>query len=177
MFRSRLSKTLTLTAAVAAALVVVLLLPAGRSSAAFKEGGALPDLGSFKLEGKLPDTKGRVVLLDFWAAWCGPCKKSFPAMQALHKQYAEKGLAILAVSVDENRDDMQRFLKEANVSFATVRDAQQKLVAAADVSVMPTSFLIDRTGKIRFVHNGFFGEETVKQYQAQIEQLLKEPAP
>jgi thiol-disulfide isomerase/thioredoxin len=146
--------------------------------AAFKEGDPLPALNSFKLEGKLPDTlKGRVILLDFWASWCGPCRKSFPAMEELHKQYAGRGLTIIAVSVDDNREDMERFLKTANVSFATVRDAGQKLVAAADVSAMPTSFLIDRAGKIRFVHKGFVGDETAKQYQEQIQLLLKEPAP
>jgi thiol-disulfide isomerase/thioredoxin len=157
---------------------LVLTLLAQRAPAALKEGDALPDLGKFKLEGKLPDTlKGRVILLDFWASWCGPCKKSFPAMQELHKQYAEQGLTILAVSVDENREEMQRFLKAANASFSTVRDAGHKLVAAADVSAMPTSFLIDRAGKVRYVHNGFNVDKTVKQYQEQIQLLLKEPAP
>jgi thiol-disulfide isomerase/thioredoxin len=146
--------------------------------AAFKPSDPLPALGSFKLEGKLPDAlKGRVVLLDFWASWCGPCRKSFPAMQELHKQYAGRGLTIIAVSVDEKREDMERFLKAENVSFTVVRDAGQKLVAAADVSAIPTSFLIDRAGKIRYVHKGFVGDETVKQYQEQIQLLLKESAP
>jgi thiol-disulfide isomerase/thioredoxin len=161
-------------------LVAVLLISttANLCPAALKEGDALPDLASFKLEGTLPDAlNGRVILLDFWASWCAPCKKSFPVMQQLHQQYAEKGLTILAVSVDENRDDMVRFLKTANVSFATVRDGNHKLVSATDVSAMPTSFLIDRAGKVRFVHNGFQGDATVKKYQEQIQQLLKEPAP
>lgn len=158
------------------AVALLVLAVAQICPAALKEGDALPPLDSFGLEGKLPDKlKGQVILLDFWASWCGPCKKSFPAMQELHKQYAEHGLTIIAVSVDENREDMQRFLENANVSFTTVRDAGQKFVAAADVSAMPTSFLIDRAGKIRFVHKGFAGDETIKQYQEQIQLLLKEP--
>ena len=72
---------------------------------------------------------------------------------------------------------MERFLKGMNVSFTTVRDAQQKLVAAADVGTMPTSFLIDRAGKIRFVHTGFLGDQTVKEYREQIQLLLKPSAP
>ena len=88
-----------------------------------------------------------------------------------------EALKIVAVSVDDKREDMERFVKTANVSFAVVRDAGQKLVAAADVSTMPTSFLIDRAGKIRCVHRGFAGDGTVKQYQEEIQQLLKEPAP
>ena len=155
-----------------------MLATASVCPAAFKKDDPLPALDSFKLEGKLPDSlKGKVVLLDFWASWCGPCRKSFPAMQELHKQYAERGLTIVAVSVDDKREDMERFLKNEKVSFAVVRDAGQKLVAAADVAAMPTSFLIDRAGKIRYVHKGFAGDKTVKQYQEQIEQLLKEPAP
>jgi thiol-disulfide isomerase/thioredoxin len=154
-----------------------LVLP-GSSNAALKQGDTLPPLGSFKLEGKLPaDMKGRVILLDFWASWCAPCKSSFPAMEELHKRCASQGLTIVAVSVDENRQDMERFVKSEHISFAIVRDAAQKLVAAADVASMPTSFLIDRTGKIRFVHNGFQGDQTVKKYREEIEMLLKEPAP
>jgi thiol-disulfide isomerase/thioredoxin len=159
-------------------IALLVLAVASVCPAAFKQDDPLPALDSFKLEGKLPDTlKGRVILLDFWASWCGPCKKSFPAMEELHKQYAGRGLTIIAVSVDEKREDMERFLKAENVSFTVVRDAGQKLVAAADVSAMPTSFLFDRAGKIRYVHKGFVGDETVKEYQEQIQLLLKEPAP
>jgi thiol-disulfide isomerase/thioredoxin len=142
---------------------------------AVREGDTLPDLGAFGLEGKLPETiKGRVVLVDFWASWCPPCRKSFPALEELHRQYAEKGLTIIAVNVDEKREDMERFLQGQKVSFATVRDAEQKLVAAVDVKVMPTSLVVDRAGKVRFVHSGFAGEETVKQYRKEIEGLLSE---
>ncbi|HZK79981.1 MAG TPA: TlpA disulfide reductase family protein [Humisphaera sp.] len=161
-----------------ALIALFVLTPAQFSQAAFKEGDLLPALGSFNLEGKLPgQLKGHVILLDFWASWCGPCRKSFPVMQDLRKQFAGQGLMIVAVSVDENPVEMDRFLKSANVSFPTVRDARHKLVATADIAAMPTSFLIDRAGKIRFVHKGFFGDETVKQYREQINLLLKEPAP
>ena len=143
-----------------------------------KQGDNLPDLASFKLEGKLPEElKGQVILLDFWASWCGPCKISFPAMEELTKKYADRGLTIIAVSVDEKQENMQRFLKSANVSFIVVRDAGQKLVAAANIRAMPTSFLIDRSGKIRFVHAGFNRDETVPQYVKEIEQLIQEAKP
>jgi len=144
----------------------------------FKQGDNLPDLASFHLEGKLPEKlEGQVILLDFWASWCGPCKSSFPAMEELSKKYVDQGLTIVAVSVDKNQENMQRFLKSAKVSFTVVRDAQQKLVAAADIHAMPTSFLIDRSGKIRFIHTGFNGDETTRQYLKEIEQLLGEPKP
>lgn len=157
---------------------LMLLISAQSCWAAWKPGDALPPLDSFKLEGKLPDhLKGHVILLDFWASWCAPCRKSFPAMQELYKHFAAQGVVIIAVSVDESRADMERFVKGMNVSFATLRDAHQKLVAAADVATMPTSFIIDRAGRIRFVHTGFLGGETVKEYREQIQLLLKPSAP
>ena len=154
--------------------MLAILLLATFSLAELKKGDKLPDLSAYKLEGTVPKLQGQVVLLDFWASWCDPCKASFPEMEKLHKAYGSRGLTILAVSVDEKRANMERFLKTNKISFATVRDAEQKLVAAADVQTMPTSFLIDRAGKIRVIHNGFRGEQTVKEYRQEIEQLLSE---
>ena len=157
--------------------LVMLMLPAV-CFAAFKTGDNLPDLTSFHLEGKLPqEIKGQIILLDFWASWCAPCERSFPAMEELRTKYAGQGLTIVAVSIDEKPENMQRFLDSAKVSFTVVRDADKKLVAAADIPTMPSSFLIDRTGKIRFIHAGFDRDETMRQYVKEIEQLLAEPKP
>ena len=143
--------------------------------AAMKIGDSLPDLAPMKLEGSLPDgLKGKVVLLDFWASWCDPCKESFPAMEELHTRYLNQGLTILAVNVDDKRADMDVFLKKHHGTFPIVRDAGKKLVSHAGIATMPTSFLIDRQGKVRFVHSGFHGEETKKKYQQEIEALLKQ---
>jgi thiol-disulfide isomerase/thioredoxin len=139
-----------------------------------KAGDTFPDLGGFKLEGKLPEaTKGKVVMVDFWASWCEPCKQSFPVMEELHKRYAEKGLVIIAVNVDENRTDMESFLKKNAATFVVVRDASQKLVEKAGIATMPSSFLIDREGKVKYLHTGFRGAETKKKYEEEIESLLK----
>jgi thiol-disulfide isomerase/thioredoxin len=120
--------------------------------------------------------RGQVVLVDFWASWCAPCKASFPAMEALQQKNGERGLVVLAINVDESDATMQKFLKKSPVSFAVVRDAKHKLVAAADVATMPTSFLVDRAGKVRFVHTGFRGAATQKEYEKEIDPLLKESA-
>ena len=144
------------------------------AQAALKVGDALPDLAGFKLEGKLPDSlKGKVVIVDFWASWCGPCKDSFPVMNDLQKKYGDQGLVIIAVNVDEVASDMQDFLKENKAAFVVVRDAKQKLVEIAGIPTMPGSFIIDETGKVRFAHSGFHGDETRKQYEQEIESLLK----
>ena len=95
-------------------------------------------------------------------------------MEALHKKYQTQGLVILAVSVDENRKDMDDFLKRNAVTFGVLRDAAQKLVAKAGIGAMPSSFLFDRQGKARFVHGGFRGAETRKKYEEEIESLFKQ---
>jgi thiol-disulfide isomerase/thioredoxin len=148
------------------------------STAALHQGDDLPDLTTFQLEGKLPDKlKGQVVLLDFFASWCGPCKSSFPAMEELRKKYESSGLTILAVSIDDKRENMDRFVKSTGIHFAAVRDPKKKLVSAVDIPAMPTSLLIDRAGKIRFIHAGFHGDDTTREYTKEIEQLLQEPTP
>lgn len=146
------------------------------ASAAIKVGDAFPDLASFKVEGKLPESlKDKVVMIDFWASWCDPCKESFPAMEDLQKRYGPKGLVIIAVNVDEDRKEMEDFLKKnaPSPSFTLLRDATQKLVEKAGITTMPGSFLLDRQGKVRFVHNGYRGHETKKKYEQEIESLLK----
>jgi thiol-disulfide isomerase/thioredoxin len=136
------------------ALATLAALPI-RAQAAWKEGATIPSLAGFGLEGSLPSLKGKVVYLDFWASWCGPCKASFPILDKWQREFAAKGFTVLAVSEDEKPEAMKAFLAKTKVSFPVVRDAARKLAAAADVSAMPTSFLLDRTGKIRHVHTGF----------------------
>ena len=139
-----------------------------------KAGDAFPDLSTFALEGSLPSgLKGSVVLVDFWASWCGPCKASFPVMEALHQKYSSQGLVIVAVNLDDKKAAMEDFLKGHPASFAVVRDAAKKLVAAAGISSMPSSFVLDGEGKVVSVRGGFHGDETAKQYAEEIERLLE----
>jgi cytochrome c biogenesis protein CcmG, thiol:disulfide interchange protein DsbE len=168
MNMSRINKTL-----LAAAFALGLGASAWAGGKTVKIGDAFPDLKTFGLEGQLPaDLKGKVVLLDFWASWCGPCKESFPVMEDLHRKYGAKGLVVLAVNVDETSAAMQDFLKSHAASFTIVHDATKKLVGTANISSMPTSFVLDKAGKVAAVHKGFHGKDTVKQYEAEIEKLL-----
>lgn len=156
-------------------LAVALITAALPARAGWKVGDALPDLTAQSLEGKLPEAiKGKVVLVDFWASWCVPCAVSFAAMEKLQANYKEQGLVVIAVSTDEKRAAMEKFLKKHVISFTVVRDAAQKLVGLADAPTMPTSYLVGRDGKIRFVHAGFHATESPKQYATEIESLLKE---
>ena len=158
--------------AIAALLLTGLLVSA--SAAGLKVGDPFPDLASHKLEGKLPDSlKDKIVMVDFWASWCDPCKESFPAMDDLQKRLGPMGLVIIAINVDENKSDMEDFLKKNPVTFTLLRDPSQKLVEKAGIATMPGSFLIDRAGKVRFMHTGYKGAETKKKYEQEIESLLK----
>ena len=158
-----------------AGLLMGMMLLAGVARGELKVGDALPDLGGFELEGKMPDKlAGEVILLDFWASWCAPCKESFPVMEELNKEYGARGLVVLAMNVDEKRANMEQFLKKFTVHFWLVRDAKQKLVAKVDVPTMPTSFLVDRSGKVRYIHEGFLGDKTRREYREEIEHLLQE---
>jgi thiol-disulfide isomerase/thioredoxin len=143
------------------------------AQAALKVGDSLPDLDGFKLEGKVPGPlKGKVVILDFWASWCVPCAKSFPVLDELQKKYGDR-LVVVGVNMDEKKAKMEGFLQKHPVSFPVVRDVEQKLVATVEPPTMPTSFIVDGEGKVRFMHKGFRGEETRKEYLSEIETLLK----
>ena len=156
------------------ATVAVQLLGAFLAVAApLKEGDAFPDLTQFGLEGTVPDIHGKVVIVDFFASWCHPCQESFPVMQELHQKYAGKGLIIIAINLDKNKADMDDFLKTHPASFVILRDAGNKLVSQVKIPTMPSSFLLDRTGKVHAFNRGFKGEETRTKYTEEIEALLK----
>jgi thiol-disulfide isomerase/thioredoxin len=148
------------------------------TSSQLKVGDEFPDFTKFQLDGRLPENlRGKIVIVDFWASWCGPCKASFPVMEQLYKKYGKTGLIIIAVNLDDKRAAMEEFLEKTPVSFAVVRDANKQLVAQANIASMPTSFVLDREGKVYSMHNGFRGEETKKEYEQEIETLLEMPSP
>ena len=157
-------------------LCVLALIAPMRSSAGpatLKVGDPFPKLSEFGLEGALPENlEGKVVLVDFWASWCGPCKESFAVMTELMNKYGKNGFVIIAVSVDEKRSDMDGFLKDHPAGFPIVRDAKNKLVKKVNVPSMPTSFILDASGKVAAVHAGFHGADTRKNYIQEIESLL-----
>jgi len=142
--------------------------------AEWAEGDVVPNLTEFDLQGEMPELEGKVTYIDFWASWCAPCKAAFPEIEKLYSENKDKGFQVIAVSVDSSEKMMRRFLDKVDPSFATVWDADQKLVEHAEVGVMPTSFLIDAEGKIRAVHEGWRGKETLGKLEAEIMELLKE---
>ncbi len=124
--------------------------------------------------GALPETVGRVVLVDFWASWCAPCKASFPTMAKLHQDFAPRGLTIVAVGIDEKPTAATAFIKKLAPPFVVLHDREHKFVKEVTVPTMPTSYLIGRDGRVRFMHEGFHGVSTDRELRREIEALLAE---
>ena len=151
----------------------ILVHPLATSAASAKVGDAFPDLSRFGLEGALPDLSGKVALVDFWASWCAPCKRSFPVMKELVDKFGARGFTVVAVCLDENKGAMESFLKKNPVPFVVLHDVKGRLAEAIGVEKMPTSFLVGAGGKIAGIHSGFDGAATRKEYLAEIEAALK----
>lgn len=139
-----------------------------------KVGAALPALSGLLPGASLPKTSGKVVLVDFWASWCAPCKASFSAMARLHQKYASKGLVIVGIGVDDEAADYQGFVAKNKVAFALAHDTQHKAAEFFNPPTMPSSYLVDRKGVIRHIHKGFKAGKTEAEYTAEIEALLAE---
>ena len=103
----------------------------------------------------LAKLKGKIVYVDFWASWCGPCKQSFPWMNEMHAKYAARGLDIIAINVDAKIADAERFLATTPAKFTVAFDTKAQTPKQFAVKAMPTSYLIDGDGKVLLVHAGF----------------------
>ena len=117
--------------------------------------------------------KGKVVYMDFWASWCGPCRQSFPWMSQLQEKYKSQGLVVIGVNVDQEQKLADKFIKELTPSFNIVFDPEGKLATGYQVAGMPSAFIVDRSGKVRFKHIGFHQDKT-SQYEQEITTLLNE---
>ncbi|MDR9436758.1 MAG: TlpA disulfide reductase family protein [Thiohalophilus sp.] len=139
--------------AIALSLAANLLLPAQLPAASVPA----PD---FTLSGpqggvELQKYRGRVVYLDFWASWCTPCRKSFPWMNTLQQRYADDGLVVLAINLDQDTAAARRFLDKYPASFTVAFDPDGSVAERYDLKGMPSSYLIDRQGKLVMSHVGF----------------------
>lgn len=120
--------------------------------------------------------KGKVVYLEFWASWCGPCRMAFPWMNTMQEKYGPKGFVVVTVNLDRKKADAEKFLKEIPASFEVRYDPEGKYAAMYGLKAMPSSFIYDRGGKLRESHVGFRKDEAAK-VEKSIEALLAEEAP
>jgi peroxiredoxin len=153
-----------------------LLLGVILSASAAELSGPAPDFSLSTRDGgqvTLAELEGQVVMLNFWATWCGPCRQEMPHLESLYQRYSDLGFTLLGVNVEEDSSGADKFLSETPVTFPILFDPKSEVSKKYDVIAMPSTVLIDRTGNMRFIHHGYQpGYEN--EYQAQIRALLRE---
>jgi thiol-disulfide isomerase/thioredoxin len=121
----------------------------------------------------LAGLRGQVVLVNFWATWCGPCRKEMPLLEQIHKKYAPLGFTLLGINVEEDTTHMEAFLGDVPVTFPVLLDPANQVSKLYDVAAMPSTVIIDRKGQVRYIHQGWQpGDES--RYQDVIRQLIRE---
>jgi len=122
---------------------------------------------------RLSEHLGEVVVINFWATWCGPCRQEMPLLEQMHKRYSALGFTLVGVNVDANSKDAEEWLTKTPVTFPVLFDRESKVSAMYDVKAMPSTVFIDRQGNVRALHRGYkAGDES--EYLNQIRALLKE---
>jgi len=134
----------------------------------------LPQLGKEAKLG-LADVRGKVVFVDFWASWCSPCREAMPQYEKLQASLPHTDFALLAVNVDETRSDAEEFLAAHPVGYAVLLDPAGDVPKSYGLIGMPTSYLIDRRGVVRWRGQGFKSAD-LDTLRREIDRLVKEPA-
>jgi peroxiredoxin len=154
---------------------MLLVLLAGTAFAA-DAGGPAPAFTLAALTGQqsaLSQYKGQVVMVNFWATWCGPCQQEMPLLDQMYKKYKPAGFTLIGVNVDKEAPAVRELMARKPVSFPVLLDPANQVSKAYHVDEMPSSVLIDRKGEIRYIHRGYRpGDEN--EYQDRIRQLIRE---
>ena len=146
------------------------------SAAAPLANAVAPDFTLRSADGRnvrLDELRGQVVLVNFWATWCGPCRDEMPRLDTLYQKYHKSGFVLLGVNVDDDPHTALATAAKLGVSFPVLLDTDKKVSKLYDLSTMPSTVVIDRDGKVRFLTRGF-RSGTERDYEQQIRGLLKE---
>jgi peroxiredoxin len=154
----------------------MLAAAAGLTGAAIAPATLAPDFTLRSVDGpnlRLTEQRGRVVLVNFWATWCGPCRQEMPHLNRLYEKYRASGFVLLGVNVDDDTRNAIGVAAKLGVKFPVLLDTDKKVSQLYDLSAMPATVLIDKDGRVRFLHRGYQSgyEET---YDKQIREMLKE---
>ena len=152
-----------------ALLAVTAIAPAAPAT-----GSAAPDFTLKSDSGrnlKLSELRGEVVMINFWATWCAPCREEMPLLNQLYEQYRKVGFTLLAINVDDDPAKARVMARKLGVSFPVLFDTDKRVSKLYDVAAMPSTLLIDRDGRVRYVHRGYVAGVEHK-YQTQVRELL-----
>lgn len=168
-----ITRTLLLLRLVAAASLAI---AGGATVAAVTPSAGAPDFTLPSLDGpnlRLQEQRGHVVMINFWATWCGPCRVEMPHLSKLYEKYRSSGFTLLAINIDEDPNKAAQLARQLGMRFPVLLDTQKKVSRLYDLGTMPSTVLVDRDGRVRYLHRGYRdGYEDV--YDKQIRELLRE---
>lgn len=144
--------------------------------AAFVQAAPAPDFTLKNESGdnvRLAEQRGKVVMLNFWASWCGPCRQEMPLLDEMHKRYSKVGFVLYGVNVEQDTTAAKKLLKDLGVSLPVLYDPDSKVSKLYSVSAMPTTVMIDKNGEVRYVNRGYKAGDEDK-YRNQIRELIRE---
>lgn len=157
-------------------LGLALLAAAHAAGATVSPRAQAPDFTLRQIDGpnlRLGEQRGRVVMVNFWATWCGPCRVELPHLARLHDKYRGSGFTLLGVNIDEDPNAARALVGKLGLKFPVLLDTDKKVVGAYDLNAMPATVLIDKDGRVRYLHRGY--REGVEQtYEQQVRELLRE---
>lgn len=157
-------------------LLGAFLLASCAASGADTTGKTAPDFTLKSTTGKnvrLAEHRGDVVMVNFWATWCGPCRQEMPLLEKINKKYKDLGFTLLGVNVEADSSSMEKYLKDVPVTFPILKDGTNSVAKLYGVDGMPSTVIIDRNGTVRFIHRGYKpGYE--QKYEQQVKQLVME---
>jgi len=158
------------------ALATALLAMAVPAQAVVATQSVAPDFTLKTAEGRnlrLQEQRGQVVLVNFWATWCGPCRQEMPHLNRLFTKYQASGFTLLGVNVDDDPRQALAVAARMGLKFPVLLDADKAVIKRYDMGSMPATVLIDRDGRVRYLHRGY-REGVEATYEQQIRELVKE---
>jgi peroxiredoxin len=156
--------------------VALALFGAGVAFAGVTKGQRAPDFSLPTLGGarmSLSSLRGKVVIVDFWAQWCEPCKRELPQLDKLAAEFSSKNVVILAINLDKTRENAERLAQQMGLKLPVLLDPAGSVAATYDLPKMPSSFIVDKRGIVRFVHEGFEGSADVARFKSELEELTR----
>ena len=151
------------------------VLAAGTAMAAIAPSSTAPDFTLHTMNGpnmRLQEQRGKVVMINFWATWCGPCRQEMPHLDRLYDKYKSSGFVLMGINVDDDTRNAAAVAAKLGVRFPVLLDTDKQVSRLYDLSTMPSTVIVDRDGKVRYVHRGYLSgyEDT---YDKQVRELLK----
>ena len=146
------------------------------SASALNMGQMAPDFTLKSTQGinlNLAEQRGQIIVINFWASWCGPCRKEMPILQSFHNKYKDLGVAVWGVNVEQNNQEGRDFLSDLKLNFPIFFDSSNTVSANYQVEAMPTTVIVDRSGKVRYVFKGY-RDGYEKKYAKAIKTLIRE---